>query len=119
MTDTTITHASIQGAIVFSLYTQKVEFISNVKESFFNEPGHWQDNYVFIREETLEIDMNGTFNPINGMVAALETQKVSIQAQATNRITEIDRKINTLLAIENNPTVASAGAATFDDGLPF
>ena len=59
------------------------------------------DGRVFVKEHTTEIEVPDDFDPRPQQVAALEAEKQKARAEFQARVTEIDRKIQSLLAIEH------------------
>ena len=56
---------------------------------------------VFVKEHTTEIEVPDDFDPRPQQVAALEAEKQKARAEFHERVTEIDRQIQSLLAIEH------------------
>ena len=56
---------------------------------------------VFVKEHTTEIEVPDDFDPRPQQVAALEAEKQKARAEFQARVTEIDRQIQSLLAIEH------------------
>ena len=56
---------------------------------------------VFVKEHTTEIEVPDDFDPRQQQVAALEAEKQKARAEFHARVTEIDRQIQSLLAIEH------------------
>ena len=67
--------------------------------SFFGFDASDEDR-VKVIDHTIELDIPDDFDPRPGMVAALEKQKKAAMAEFQARITEIDGRIQSLLAIE-------------------
>ena len=61
--------------------------------------------YTKVCQYALNFDLPESFNPVNAFVANLEAQKKKVRADFQARITEIDRQINQLLAIEMTEAV--------------
>jgi hypothetical protein len=59
------------------------------------------DGRVFVKEHTTEIEVPDDFDPRPQQVAALEAEKQKARADFQRRVTEIDRQIQSLLAIEH------------------
>ncbi|MFY4712201.1 hypothetical protein [Burkholderia glumae] len=57
-----------------------------------------------VREHSIDFDVPDDFDPRPGIVENLEREKTNIRAEAEVRVTDIDRMIQTLLAIDNAPT---------------
>ena len=60
-----------------------------------------RDGRVFVKEHTTEIEVPDDFDPRQQQVAALEAEKQKARAEFHARVTEIDRQIQSLLAIEH------------------
>ena len=58
------------------------------------------DGRVFVKEHTTTVEVPDDFDPRPQQVAALEAAKQKARAEFQARITEIDRQIQSLLAIE-------------------
>ena len=58
------------------------------------------DGRVFVKEHTTTVEVPDDFDPRPQQVAALEAEKQKARAEFQKRITEIDRQIQSLLAIE-------------------
>jgi hypothetical protein len=58
------------------------------------------DTYVAIREHSIEVEIDDAFDPRPAAVAALREKKTKVLADAQAEATEIERQIQTLLAIE-------------------
>ena len=58
------------------------------------------DGRVFIKEHTTTVEVPDDFDPRPQQVAALEAEKREARAKFQARITEIDRQIQSLMAIE-------------------
>ena len=65
----------------------------------WDEPA--RDARVFVKEQDVEIEVPDDFDPRPQQVAALEAEKQKARAEFHARVTEIDRKIQSLLAIEH------------------
>lgn len=59
-----------------------------------------RDSRVFVKEHTITVEVPDDFDPRPQQVAALEAEKQKARAAFQARITEIDRQIQSLLAIE-------------------
>ena len=59
-----------------------------------------QSGLVFVKEHTTTVEVPDDFDPRPQQVAALEAEKQKARAEFQKRITEIDRQIQSLLAIE-------------------
>jgi hypothetical protein len=77
----------------------------------FQEPGEFQiafhqsatmsgPEWTVIREHSFEIDLPDDFDPRALQIAALEAEKQKVRAEFAARITEIDRQISKLQALE-------------------
>ena len=58
------------------------------------------DGRVFVKEHTTTVEVPDDFDPRPQQVAALEAEKQKARAEFQKRITEIDRQIQSLMAIE-------------------
>ena len=58
------------------------------------------DGRVFVTEHTTTVEVPDDFDPRPQQVAALEAAKQETRAEFQARITEIDRQIQSLMAIE-------------------
>lgn len=56
---------------------------------------------VFVAEHTTEIEVPDGFNPLPEQVSMLKAEKEKARADFQRRVTEIDRQIQSLLAIEH------------------
>ena len=56
---------------------------------------------VFVAEHTIEVEIPEAFNPLPSQLAELEAEKQKARADFQARVTEIDRQIQSLLAIEH------------------
>lgn len=59
-----------------------------------------KDGQVFVKEHTTTVEVPDDFDPRPAQVAALEAEKQKARADFQARITEIDRQIQSLMAIE-------------------
>ena len=66
----------------------------------FDPSDHLGDDSVVVMQHEVEIEIPDDFDPRPGQIAALKAQKERAQAEFAKRVTEIDEKINSLLAIE-------------------
>ncbi|WP_186033469.1 hypothetical protein [Burkholderia gladioli] len=57
-----------------------------------------------VREHSIDFDVPDDFDPRPGIVENLEREKTQILAEANHKVTDINRLIQTLLAIDNAPT---------------
>ena len=57
---------------------------------------------VVVCEHEIEVDVPEDFDPRESMITRLRKQKREVQAEFAMRVKEIDRRINSLLAIENS-----------------
>ncbi|WP_186251690.1 hypothetical protein [Burkholderia gladioli] len=57
-----------------------------------------------VREHSIDVDVPDDFDPRPGIVENLEREKTQILAEANLKVTDINRLIQTLLAIDNAPT---------------
>ena len=61
------------------------------------------DGRVFVKEHLTTVEVPDDFDPRPQQVAALEAEKQKARAEFHARVTEIDRQIQSLLAIEVAP----------------
>ena len=59
-----------------------------------------QGDRIFVKEHTTTVEVPDDFDPRPQQIAALEAAKQKARAEFQARITEIDRQIQSLLAIE-------------------
>ena len=59
-----------------------------------------RDGHVWIREHSIEVDVPDNFDPRPSMVEALRKEKERIRAEFAAKVTELDKQINNLLALE-------------------
>lgn len=62
-----------------------------------------QDGRVFVKEHTTTVEVPDDFDPRPLQVVALEAEKQKARAEFQARITQIDRQIQSLMAIEGAP----------------
>lgn len=60
-----------------------------------------RDGMVFVKEAQTTFDVPEDFNPVPQQIADLEAIKTKASAEFYARVTEIDRQIQSLLAIEH------------------
>ena len=78
------------------------------------EPAVWKcqvdDNSerIFVSEQTVTVEVPADFDPRPQMVAALEEQKRQAAADYHKLVTDINRQINELMAIECSAEAANA-----------
>lgn len=58
------------------------------------------DGRAFVKEHTITVEVPDDFDPRPQQVAALEAEKQTVSADFQARITELDRQIQSLMAIE-------------------
>lgn len=56
--------------------------------------------YTDVCEATIEVEVPDNFDPRASQVATLQRQKVALMAEFQNRVTEIEREISQLTALE-------------------
>lgn len=66
----------------------------------FDPSDYLGDESVVVMQHEIEIEIPDDFDPRPGQIAALKAQKERAQAEFAKRVTEIDEKINSLLALE-------------------
>lgn len=64
------------------------------------DPRHGDGKDIFIAEQAIEIDVPDDFDPRPKQVALLVAQKEEARKQFAALCTEIDRRVNKLLALE-------------------
>ena len=67
----------------------------------FNKYDMSEQGYVTVMPHEIEIEVPDDFDPRPQQVAALEAEKQKARAEFQKRVTEIDRQIQSLLAIEH------------------
>lgn len=60
-----------------------------------------RDGRVFVAEHTTDIEVPDDFNPLTDHIKDLEAAKQKARADFQARITELDRQIQSLMAIEH------------------
>ena len=90
----------IKGFVYWASITREFEFLPWDCRGW-NEKS--RDGRVFVKEHTSEIEVPDDFNPVPEQVAMLEAQKQKARADFQRTVTEIDRQIQSLLAIEHQP----------------
>ena len=60
-----------------------------------------EHGYVTVMPHEIEVEVPDDFDPRQQQVAALEAEKQKARADFQRRVTEIDRQIQSLLAIEH------------------
>jgi hypothetical protein len=68
-----------------------------------------KEGYVLVEVKDVEFEELTHDAVVQGTVEALRARKVQVQAEAQKNLTEIDRKINCLLALEYVPSVDPKG----------
>jgi len=88
------------------LYWQKDKYTGAESFQFL----HWdcrqwpineRDGRLFIKEHSFAVDIPSDFDPVPSQIADLEAEKVKARADFQARVTELDRQIQSLLAIEH------------------
>lgn len=92
---------SIKGGIYATQYYPE----GQVFYAFYGFDASDKDS-VKICDHVIETDIPDDFDMRPGQVANLEREKKRLQAEFNARVVEINRQINTLLAIENRPITA-------------
>ena len=80
-------------------YTLK-NVVGGVAYDFWTQKDMTADGYTKVCPFEMTFDLPESFNPVEGFVKNLEAEKQKVRADFQARITEIDRQINQLLAIE-------------------
>ena len=88
-----------KGFVFCRLYGGKPEFELLPWDCRTWDPAH-ADGRVFIKEHTITVEVPDDFDPRPQQVAALEAEKQKARAEFQKRITEINRQIQSLMAIE-------------------
>lgn len=86
---------TIKGWVVFGMF----DWQKRPEYSFFDFKPNGK-THVPIAEHTITVDAPDDFDPRPQMVANLEEQKRSIEAEFHKRVTELNAQIQSLLAIE-------------------
>lgn len=81
-------------------YTGKEEF-GLLAYDFRTWPEEDRGGRIFVKEVQSTFDVPDDFDPAAAQVALLEAEKQKARAEFQARITEIDRQIQSLLAIEH------------------
>lgn len=72
----------------------------------YNSPTLWNDpNWIRVAPYTIEIEMPEGFDPMKETLNALQVQRKLILAENEKRLTDIDGKIQELMAIEHKAEV--------------
>ena len=69
--------------------------------SMYKPSAKYSPNTVVVAEHEIEVEVPDGFDPRPAMVAALEEQKRLAQVEFSRTVIEIDRRIQSLLAIEH------------------
>ncbi|WP_186143809.1 hypothetical protein [Burkholderia gladioli] len=64
----------------------------------------YDNRAVKVHEHSIDVDVPDDFDLRPGLVANLEREKTKVLAEAELKVTDINRLIQTLLAIDNAPT---------------
>lgn len=96
-----------KGTRHFDVKTSKI--VESPEYSFWtsgdlNKSEHFRD-YALIGPYEINADVPDSFDPRQQLVKNLEAEKRRLKAEFGKRVTEIDRQIQTYLAIDNKPTV--------------
>jgi hypothetical protein len=89
----------IEGSIAFrpNRESQQFEFV----DVDFDSQTFWDADWIRVAPYTLEIEMPEGFDPMKETLNALQVQRKLILAENEKRLTEIDGKIQELMAIEH------------------
>lgn len=68
---------------------------------YFQQCDMSEYGYVTVRPHEIEVEVPDDFDPRPQQIAALEAEKQKARAEFHARVTEIDRQIQSLLAIEH------------------
>ena len=96
MTTKTVT---IKGFIVFDSHRARLPSCYPAGPYTFNTYGATDDHTV-IQEHTISVEIPADFDPRPGMVKALEAKKRDAEAAFAKLVTDINRQISKLQAIE-------------------
>lgn len=66
----------------------------------FDPTNYIDADEVLLMEHDFEVEVPDNFDPRPGQIAALKAKKEKVQAEFSQRVKEIDEKINSLLALE-------------------
>ena len=69
----------------------------------FSQCEERSDGDVTVREHSFTVEVPADFDPRPGMVEALQAKKRALQAEFAKRVTEIEREISELQALEFTP----------------
>jgi hypothetical protein len=59
------------------------------------------DSFIWVGEQTVEVDVPDNFDPVPKQVTALEKEKAALVAEYTQKLAEISERLSKLLAIGN------------------
>lgn len=98
-----------RGTRHFNVETSKM--VDGPEYSFYtsdnlHESEHFRD-YALVSPHEIIADVPDSFDPRQQIVKNLEAEKRRLKAEFGKRVTEIDRQIQTYMAIENKPTEAA------------
>ncbi|MBN3757173.1 hypothetical protein G3N95_29820 [Paraburkholderia sp. Tr-20389] len=68
------------------------------------DTSQYSSDAVPVRDFSFEVEVPDNFDPRDGLVANLEREKTKAAAEYQKRVTELNAQIQSLLAIENNPS---------------
>ncbi len=107
-------------AFILTMYDPKAEKLALV-EIDESSRKHYEDQGWYVLPETHEVQVTWTHAQIRtNMVDRLQKERTRVQAEAVNKVTNIDRQINRLLALEHNGGVeVPLPDGLVDDDMPF
>jgi len=94
---------TINGFITSTQYTVNGE--KTIDFRTYKPTAEYSPNTVVVREHSFEVDVPEDFDPRPAMIASLEEQKQIARKKFADEMRHIDNRIQSLLAIENSPTV--------------
>ena len=90
---------TLKGFLYHSQYSWQSDDEAEIRWHTSEKLG--DEHYTLIGPHNFEVNIPSDFDVRSAKVANLRELKQSVQAEFAARVTEIDRKINELLAIEN------------------
>jgi hypothetical protein len=96
-----VTTITVEGGIYFD--TGHDQYSGSQYKFFAGKYESWE-KYIAIMPYTLAFDLPSDFDPRSAQVKALEKQKADLHAKFALAVTEINARINSLLAIEGAAT---------------
>ncbi|KGD52050.1 hypothetical protein DP49_1969 [Burkholderia pseudomallei] len=81
------------------------DFMGQLVYSFADyDRSQFDKDVVKVREHIVEADVPDEFDPRPGLIANLQREKNRLRADCEAQVTELDGRIQSLLAIENGAT---------------